>query len=354
MGSDAAWMTAAAEAERLRSLKAPLGRDGNDSGPVLSGPDPSASTAPRAVELTIGSESAQDVAVETRLDKEIRALLVAGQSPAPVRVEERQGKVALASNRDSPLGSTDADFDAWRAPVLDHIRELLTSDFRQGTNHGRARDRLVALDNLLSGNVPEVKERQFRIGYEVERLDGLVTAYRSGGDDMPALNTAVLEDLSRLLAALKLGIDKLERWVEFHRAATDDPMREGEADPIRVGEALDELAAVMEKHPIYFDAELPVTFRFIAEAVRDPRGATKAVIFGAVKSVENVIRFLGRRALGLSTKILDEVEQHISKHVAAYLVTALSGAALYVSGALPTAWAWLKPVLDAISRISGN
>ena len=34
----------------------------------------------------------------------------------------------------------------------------------------------------------DVKERQFRIGYEVERLDGLVAAYRSASDDMPALN----------------------------------------------------------------------------------------------------------------------------------------------------------------------
>jgi hypothetical protein len=171
---------------------------------------------------------------------------------------------------------------------------------------------------------------------------------------MPVLNAAMLEDVNPLLAALKTAIGKLERWAEFHRAAADDPMHEGEADPTLVSEVLDEVAAIMEKERKYFDPDLPATFRYIAETVRDPVGATKTVVFGAVKSMENLIRFLGRRALGMTTKTLDEVEQRISKTVAAYLVTALGGAFLYLYGALPIAWAWLKPLLDAVARIGNS
>jgi hypothetical protein len=69
-----------------------------------------------------------------------------------------------------------------------------------------------------------VKERQFRIGYEIERFEGLISAYRSGGDDMPELNAAALEDLDRLRISLKIGVDKLERWNEFRRDATQDPL----------------------------------------------------------------------------------------------------------------------------------
>ena len=95
----------------------------------------------------------------------------------------------------------------------------------------------------MPGSIEEVKERQFRIGYEIERLGGLISAYRSGADDMPALNAAVLEDLDRLRIALVMGIDKLERWAEFRRAATDDPMQEGSANPVVISDALDRMAA---------------------------------------------------------------------------------------------------------------
>jgi hypothetical protein len=179
---------------------------------------------------------------------------------APVRIEERGGKIARASDRDSALRSSEADFNAWRQPIIEHVRELLKGDFQQGTNHGRARDRLVALDSLLSGNLSEVKERQFRIGYEIERLDGLVSTYKSASDDMPELNAAVLEDLDRLRVALKIGIDKLDRWAEFRRMAADDPQREGDADPTTVSEALDDMAVVMEQQPKYFDPDLPNSF----------------------------------------------------------------------------------------------
>ena len=97
--------------------------------------------------------------------------------------------------------------------MIVHIEELTSGDFREGTNHGRARDRLVALSNLLPGDIAEVKEQQFRIGYEIERFEGLIAAYRSGGDDMPVLNAAALEDLDRLRIALD-GVDKPERWAD--------------------------------------------------------------------------------------------------------------------------------------------
>ena len=51
------------------------------------------------------------------------------QTPAPVRVEERLGKVAQVDNSGSSLNTAERDFDAWREPVIDHISELASSDF---------------------------------------------------------------------------------------------------------------------------------------------------------------------------------------------------------------------------------
>jgi hypothetical protein len=266
------------------------------------------------------------------------------QSPAPVRVEERGGRVAKATDRDSALNASERDFSAWRDPVADHIDELTASDFAIGTNHSRIRDRLMALGKLLPGEIADVKDRQFRIGYEIERFEGLMAAYRLGGEDMPMLNAAQLEDLDRLRVALKMGIDKLERWTEFRKRANESTAGEADADRETVGDALDEMAAVMEQHPKYFDPELPATFRFLSEAVRDPRGATRTVVYGAIKSAENLVSFLGQRALGIGRKGAEVVETHIAKA----LVAGLGTAALGLSGALSHGWAWLKPLLAAI------
>jgi len=167
---------------------------------------------------------------------------------------------------------------------------------------------------------------------------------------MPMLNAAVLEDMKRLLLALKMGVDKLERWVEFRRLAVSDAMKVADVDRPVVSEALEQMAATMEQQPKYFDPELPGTFRFLSEAVRDPIGATKTVVFGAVKSAENLIKFLGTRALGIVTKAFDTVESHISKVVAISLISGFSLAAAQLSGALPATWAWLKPLLEAIAK----
>jgi hypothetical protein len=276
------------------------------------------------------------------------------QSPAPIRVEERNGKVSRISDRDSPLASTERDFNDWREPVFDHIQEMLAGDFHLGTNHSRARDRLVALATLLAANIAEIKERQFRVGYEIERLGGLVSAYRSGGDDMPVLSADVLEDLDRLRIALVMGIAKLERWSEFRHAATAESMHDGDANLARLSEGLSSVAVEMERRPTYFDPELPETFRFLAEAAGDPLGATRTVLYGGVRSAENLISFLGRKALGIGATAVGAIEQHISKAVAALLITGLSGAALTIAGAIPEAWPWLRPLLDALTRAGGQ
>jgi hypothetical protein len=154
-----------------------------------------------------------------------------------------------------------------------------------------------------------------------------------------------LKDLDRLRVALKMGIDKLERWSEFRKRANENTTGEADADREPVADAMDEMAAVMEQRPKYFNPDLPASFRFLAEAVRDRSGATKTVVFGAVKSAENVVSFLGQRALGIGKKSLEAVETHISRAVATSLIVGLSSAAIGLSGALPQGWAWLKPLL---------
>ena len=343
-------------AERQRRSLAAIHSGTTD--PITPGvQEPSASTPPSTIELTarstIQSKTSLDLSVDRASQGESPSA-IPDQSPAPVRVEDRNGIISRISDRDSPLEVTEQDFNDWREPVLDHIQELLSGDFRLGTNHSRARDRLLALSTLFTGIIPDVKEKQFHIGYQIERLQGLVVAYRSGADDMPGLDAAALEDLDRLRIALVMGIGKLERWSEFHRAATADPLREGSANPGVVGAAIDEIVAEMEAQPKYFDPELPKTFRFLAEAMKDPAGATKTVIFGAVKSIENLVIFLGQRALGIGGNALGAIEQHISKAVAVALIASLSDAALKISGGLPTAWTWLRPLLDLLPRGGGG
>jgi hypothetical protein len=95
-------------------------------------------------------------------------------------------------------------------------------------------------------------------------------------------------------------------------------MHEGSANPVVISDALNNMAVEMERQPKYFDPELPETFRFLAEAASDPQGATKTVVYGAVRSVENVVSFLGQRALGIGINAAGAVEQHISKAIAAF------------------------------------
>lgn len=127
-------------------------------------------------------------------------------------------------------------------------------------------------------------------------------------------------------------------------------MQEGNANPLLISNAVDDMAVEMERLSEYFDPELPATFRFLAEAARDPQGATKTVIYGAVKSAENVMSFLGQRALGIGINALGAIEQHISTAVAATLISGLAGAALKISGALPNGWHWLQPLLDHLIK----
>ena len=44
----------------------------------------------------------------------------------------------------------------------------------------------------------------------------------------------------------------------------------------------------------------------------------------------------------------------ISKRASAALLLALSGALLHLSGALPVAWPWIKPLLEAAAKVVGG
>lgn len=98
--------------------------------------------------------------VEAELRQFEIAASIPAQPSAPVRVEERDGKIVKISYGDSRLAVAERDFNSWREPILHHIAELLSGDFRQGTNHSRVRERLVALASLLEVSVPELKEKQ--------------------------------------------------------------------------------------------------------------------------------------------------------------------------------------------------
>ena len=162
----------------------------------------SARTTPQTIG---GAVPSAELSLSATIPEVSLSVTIPDQSLAPVRVEERNGRIALVSDRGSALNASEQDFNGWREPILDHIKNCYREISVSGTNRSRARDRLLALGDLLAGSIAEWKERQFRIGYEIERLEGLISAYRSGGDDMPALNAAVLEDLDRLRIALAIG-----------------------------------------------------------------------------------------------------------------------------------------------------
>ena len=169
---------------------------------------------------------------------------------------------------------------------------------------------------------------------------------------MPSLNAAVLEDLDHLHIALVMGIGKLGRWSAFQRAAAADPLGEGDASPYEISAAVDDMASKMEAETQHFDPELPRSFRFLAEATKDPVGVSKAIVYGTVKSAENLLVFLGQRAVGIGKSAINAVEQHISRAVSTGVILTLSAEALRISGALPAGWAWLKPLLDTLAKVS--
>jgi hypothetical protein len=165
---------------------------------------------------------------------------------------------------------------------------------------------------------------------------------------MPAINAAVLGDINQLYIALRMGTDKLERWAEFRRQAIDDPKHSGDAESNKVAEILDEMATNMEQRPKYFDPQVPESLRFVSEAIKDPMSATKIIIYGAVESIQNVIKFLARRALGIAVKVADAVEK---RAVAASVTIFFATVALRLLPALAERWPWLAPVVEALKGV---
>jgi hypothetical protein len=285
-----------------------------------------------------------------------RTKLATGDVPeqqiAPVRVEERDGKIAKASDRDSPLSARERDFEQWRMPVASHLDELLAGDFRPGTNHGRMRDRLTELQAHLQGSIADVKENQFKLGYGMTRFAGLISAYETGGDDMPVLSPDTLKDLIVLDAGLRMGLDKLERWAAFREAAANDRSGAADAPAGEVAKVLDSMAGTMEKNETYFDPELPESIRWVSEALKDPGGASRSAVFGGVRSAENVFIFLAQRALGLVKAPFDGAEIGLRQTTAAALIGLFFGIGVQLSVLAPGAVPWLKPVLEAIQKIA--
>jgi hypothetical protein len=282
------------------------------------------------------------------------------QKLAPIMVEERDGKIAKISDRDSPLSATERDFEQWRAPVASHLDELLAGDFLPGTNHARMRDRLTELQAHLQGSIADVKENQFKLGYAMTRFASLISAYESSGDDMPELSRDALNDVIVLKAGLAMGLGKLERWAAFQEAADKDTSGAADAPPAKVAEVLDGIAATMEKEAMYFDPDLPRSFRWLAEAAKDPGGATKTVVYGGVTSAENVASFLARRALGLTNAALDGAEEGVKKGVetafsrgiSVALFVLLFGTVAQLTGLAPGALNWIGAALNAIKKIT--
>ena len=73
--------------------------------------------------------------------------------------------------------------------------------------------------------------------------------------------------------------------------------------------------------------------RFVVEVI-DGLDLSATLVYGAVKSAENLFSFLAQRALGIVKKVIDGVEQSITKAIAGSLLLGLGGIALHLSGGL--------------------
>ena len=114
-------------------------------------------------------------------------------------------------------------------------------------------------------------------------------------------------------------------------------MRGGDprAKPTDVGGGVDEMAVVMEQQAKYFDRNCP-PHSAILQAVSDPAGATRAVIYGAVRARNDQLP--GQRA----------GRRHEDRYAvaAAVLITSLGMAAERFQ-ALPAGW-----VVEAVADVA--
>jgi hypothetical protein len=288
------------------------------------------------------------------LQLDIAAATIPDQSVAPIRVEERDGRISLFHNRNASLLVEDRDFEQWRVPVVAHIREELRKDFVHGTNHVRVRERLSALLDLVDLPLPEVKDRQFELGYSIQRFRGLVTVYRKAEGDMPALQADVLADLELLSKSLELGLSKLELWDMFNAQAVSTPPEAIPESVEEVGRALDTIVGEMERAQSYFDPEVPRTFRFVTEGVRDPIGASKAIIFGAVRSFENLLIEASQRLVRSLKKAADNTETAVASKATIVIAGVLVAGGTSLLGLVPGAGTWLRVVLDLAKQLLGG
>jgi len=90
---------------------------------------------------------------------------------------------------------------------------------KEGTNHQGLRERLLALASNLGSDAESVKEREFQIGYDLERLNVLLGLYSAKSDDLPAIGANVLAELSLLSKRCGDGLSHLSEWAQFMEEA---------------------------------------------------------------------------------------------------------------------------------------
>ena len=77
------------------------------------------------------------------------------------------------------------------------------------------------------------------------------------------------------------------------------------------------------------------------------------MVYGAVRSVENLVIFLGQTVLEGVKRTVQAAVAGISEEAASELLNQLAQTTQHLSAALPEKWAWLQPLLEFVGRLHG-
>lgn len=92
----------------------------------------------------------------------------------------------------------------------------------------------------------------------------------------------------------------------------------------------------------------------MTEGVRDPVGASKAIIFGAVRSLENLLIGASWRLVRSLQKAADNVETVVALKATIVIAGVVVAGGTSLLGLVPGAGTWLKLVMDLAKQILGG
>jgi len=257
--------------------------------------------------------------------------IVPDQKAAPAKFIFVDDILRLDRTPSQPAEGVEHVSDSARRELLEscgQLQKMLRAsgniDARIGMLVEQLRERIAARDNIVQLGMANISAE---------------LVFKAAADELP-------DAIAGMLAGLNRGIGmyaaQFPDWQLFAENAAAVDLAELELAPIKA--SAENFAAELEAMPDRVDPEVPKTLRFLLALWRDPTDTSKRAIFAVIRTFENLISSVVKRASELADAALDgagEGTKKFAKHAVFY---ALLGLAIHAG---TTIWPAASRMVDA-------